>query len=811
MAPCRRQRSLLKKLALRGHGPAAESLLLRWEAEGVASSTITLVLQAWCDIVRWATHPLDPQTAYWILGKVVPSPVPLSKAAIRVALRLAWTFPYVDVAEALVAHLHRASEAGLAQRLLDTVGPDRKARARKRAAAVRFETLRPTLLQMLGYLTPRYRNVTLATLDESNSLIPHASTDGARVLMPPVVAMGLARETNEWLAAYLLGHEAAHLETGSFTEDLRNEEGHALLAHLAPRRATYLRESARYRLRGAKTVEERVAEERPRHATSARKPSAILTVLLYFPLEQRNALRRVINVFDDARVDAWLERQYPGLRPARAVYEECVAVHFGDPSLMCEERNLLRAVQDAANGRPVRWFVGGRFASVWQKIERIIRTRRTTTLATAAGAIHTAVLVFEVLSSAVEPFHWGVGLGQTAEFLDEERESNDPVEEVAAILDRLSDSTLIWDANLALTGLRVAETNEQDPPDAHGPWYRTDEYDSLRKRLERDVTRIRERTWQPLPGSKETAQLSLAGSPLLDLAYNRDDFNDAEAYYVAFGSRSDVARLHAYVAGSSAGVVADDRVFSFEEGTAAWGMVSFLIDLSVSMKLVRSRGTTTPIERAIQLTLGWGAALARAGFDVGVFGVHDIGRRSITLEKVIDWGEPFSPSRVASVHTMHFGGARLGAAIRRISQRIPTSAPRSPHLVVVLTDTGSRYINRGLDPLLARYLKTERCHACTDAACPYEPTTPKLTLGFEEQSFSVWYPPSYDWTDVARAFQADPRMIPLAILLDDGYPPEQVRETVQPARVGRLVDADDARLLEAELRSLVALSRRLSA
>ncbi len=383
----------------------------------------------------------------------------------------------------------------------------------------------------------------------------------------------------------------------------------------------------------------------------------------------------------------------------------------------------------------------------------------------------------------------------------------DPVEEMEGVVARVASRTKgILHPTVAVEGLRLVEMPEKEPAESHGPWFKADEYDAIRGTMERGVTRVRERSWRPVRESNETAQLALVPAPRSELLeHHRSE--DAEVLYRSLGMKPNLDRLHGYVTSMQAGRVADDRVFEHSVGVPRVGVFSFVVDLSASMKGSRVSGRDSPIYRAVQLILRWASGLEASGFRVGVFGVDDFGRRSVTLRRVVDWTEPLDVSRIASLHTTHYGGARMGVAIRLLSNRASRRMGALPHVVCVLSDTGSRYVTRGIDWLLAAHLDREHCWKCTSPTCHVEPNTPDMRVR-PHSDMATWYPTAYEYADMSSAFRADRSMIPMLILLDDVFEPARVRDYVPTGLVDAFLTGGDLGRLDGELRNLVNRATR---
>ena len=202
-----------------------------------------------------------------------------------------------------------------------------------------------------------------------------------------------------------------------------------------------------------------------------------------------------------------------------------------------------------------------------------------------------------------------------------------------------------------------------------------------------------------------------------------------------------------FIAAMVAGQQPSGKIYN-ERGRASRRRISIVIDLSVSMETRSPKLPALPIQMAIAAAQEIEKVAARSKINVNVYGLHDGGRQPVSLYSVL-------PSQVSQLHSLGVGGARFGAAIRRLSSLPETRGEE--HLILLFTDGCPTYFLQGNDELIRRVNK-KSCKACQMRAigrrgCSVEKHT---RFGSENDSIEIFEPATYQYADIANAIDSVP-------------------------------------------------------
>ena len=105
------------------------------------------------------------------------------------------------------------------------------------------------------------------------------------------------------------------------------------------------------------------------------------------------------------------------------------------------------------------------------------------------------------------------------------------------------------------------------------------------------------------------------------------------------------------------------------------------------------------------------------------------------------------------------------------------------HLVVLLSDGGSRYVAPGV----AKFVRDQACRECSMRKnCVMEPTDQRLGIRAPVEYHNVFYPTFYETGDVTHALKTHPKLQPLFGAFGDGGSDDVFREAYGPRGFVRL-------------------------
>ncbi len=464
-----------------------------------------------------------------------------------------------------------------------------------------------------------------------------------------------------------------------------------------------------------------------------------------------------------------------------------------EPLLESLEDNFARAVLTLLTGRQHRGYVGSRYQEAWNAVRSALQAHDQRGDTSVEAAVLLTVDLYELLAGTFRSSGW--------ELLEVYLVGNAslPADEVITGLGALSAE--VYDPARAIPWpfVNIPEVNPAMP----GPWHSFDEYDIWRNRVEPRAARVRERRWQPeLPEEPFDIQLRGASPPPPVRAASGGLRRSRR--WEDEGVEADMMRVHDLVASHRAGYAADDRVFFQPRGQASRLLMSIVVDQSASMRANRTpRQSELAFHRALRLAHRWANAWQRQ-IPIGLFGGWDTGRRSVTLHVLKDWGERYLPSRLLSLHTMGMGGFRMGAMVRYLSWRGERVAPGARHLVVMLTDSASHYLARGLDRVLAKNHPPKGCMQCNHAeTCSIEPCVPRVNGSGQLEDRGLYYPTFYELADLRQALIASPQVTPALVLLDDFYDEPAVRRQLPRGDCVVIRRAEEAENVDRILQSIL--------
>lgn len=749
----KRRNQLLRAFDDDRHVTPARILMKRSEDRGL--DRLELFLSEWVYLANKSARKERPQFYYAFFDRLLVTRFTPARSQVRFLARILRTRPTTTVWREIIEICRVATdEKDLVRRTHAFHHTLKMARNAREEASCHFDDIESELRGLLPWFVDGADRCSLEQEHRKDEVV-HASTDGQRIALPDRIALAEDLATNTYAYVRLLVHEAEHISSGSFEFSFATPRGRELWKRLEPRRGKFRdlwRDRKRPSLLGADVQ---------------KMPLSHLTA--FFEHFEPSALARMLyNLVEDMRVERNLARKYPGLAPVVKAIDCHVASQRRAPPLESVEANFIHALIDHARAVPPNRHILRELQPAFANACGLLDTFKEGPTEEVADSLHTTLDLVEVFEndlpdSSSESIEQALVAGDLIDF---ERQAH-------RILDR---------GRRQDEEERFRDTFPWRPdhtPDLPGTWREYPEYEAVRGSVRKRASRVREVPWDPIreaPGRLPTIELPALTSATSEEVHALRGHRKSSP----MGTKIDPFLAHAQLVSLRTGRPIRGVVFERVSRPKPRAMVSFVIDLSVSMEAERRSGgaLVAPLSRATQLTNSLASRLMAGGHDVGIFGAHDGGRRSVSLHVVQDWGQDAGAERVASLHALGAGGFRHGAAYRHLAWRGEEQRPGHPHLIVLVTDNASHYAIPGFDRVTTELHRT-RCPRCVHRhRCPIEPRDQKIFLDAGDEEVALWHPISHETADLAHAVSSNPEVTPYLISLEDRYTDQDLDEAV---------------------------------
>ena len=777
----------LRRIADQQHRRAAT---VWWTRQGrfLPPATAGRYLAEWLHCTRRHGERALPQLCFrfFLLLGEHHAATPLDRSVLRFALRRLTERPTAATWSECRGALRPGFTAGQSLSALRRGHARRRAdRARCEREAVAFEEVSRSLEWFSRYLAPDLLTPALrtATVNATDSGADHAGslaawTDGRSIALPARVALAPDRGLNLWVYLTLLGHELEHLRSGSFRLRFTTAVGRLLWRRLEPHRHRF--ERARETWQQGRTALEnlrRAGLPVPANFT-ARLPN-LRAFLLHLPNPE--AAHGLFNLVEDARVNYILAARAPGLGSGLELISRLEGAAPPDPRFHSLEQSFVQALGAAILGQPVRCHVGTPFARTWRMALALIEAFRCSLPASVEAS---ALLVLDLVELLRRE------LPSALSSATEDRLAAIPASSIEEVVyARLLLSSEQDDAE----GTWPADIIDADEVDPSGPgWLRYSEFD-LRHGLQQDVVRLRVHGPPPSGAHRSLPRTSTAPRlPLRHLIRSGRNGRAEEGH--------DLLPEHAHdlVVAHRLGLAPDRRVFRAAGSTGPGLAVTAVVDLSASMSRCAKGDHQSPLDRAAELCHALGTDTTARSIPFAILGAVDGSRRLAHLFTVKPWESRYNPATLATLRSVAGGGFRHGAVVRHLGRTLPRRMPHHRHVVVLLTDTSSHYLARGMERAFAE-VHRGHCPTCGERRrCPLEPHRFSTHIN---GGHGIYLPLAYELADLADARATAPALSAHLVLFGRDGDDTQLDRILGPAGWTR---ANGANWLRATLRRLAS-------
>ncbi len=582
-------------------------------------------------------------------------------------------------------------------------------------AIVSLNRMMASLEWALPNLVPLRRRAAIRAVAPTGKTIRgvEAYTDGRDIYLPSTVNTFPDRQHNELVYLRLLVHEALHLAEGTFATQA------CVDAH--PRVVE------RLRARGLSNEDVGVL------------PARSLKSISKLFGDHQELFFSLLNCVEDTRIERSLSYRLPRFLPVVEYVDQALRALSTPTAFEPAAVQVLRAIQSALDGRPVtmlpRAYVS-RFAPLRQQIREF-------------GALDAPTLMHSILL-ATELCLWFV--------------CNVPDEPRKTVLEALQTRRPLLTkqyepyVDLAPPGFRghkefAPRMNLDHVSQLDSGGRVVPEYDFWQSIVRPEGASVLREPWDPL-------RVGVVGRAVRCEFAGSEKRSAPRAVFRSTGMRLDPKRFVRFSTARRAGGAVDSRIFHGRDVFRVDQQTTVVLDLSVSMMHFRPEGVR-PLERAVGVvedlaeTMGDGAPLT-------VLGCIDGGPEKVRLMEIKGPHETLQRSTLETLHGFSMGGFRMGAILRYLALEA-TERQR----VVLVTDTGSHYVTRGI----RRVWDFDQA-LCAD--CPRANSLCDIERSFPDEVWihhkaSVFEPLEYEIADIRHAMETTADKLDVHVVLLTDY------------------------------------------
>lgn len=745
--------------------PAQREAIVHW-IKRFSNTTEPSVLERlaldWLFLTRRHSKAEDHAQLYYALfsrlARLPADRLP-STETVRYLLRSLRRFPFTHCWERLKCELSEAAQTITSSKWQLVHEQCRRIESDRLNAKITFAVMHPLLEELSTIFAAGEQPLPLEQTKASlNSLT--AFTDGKKIYLGDAVAISPHKSLNRLAYARLLLHEYLHPQLGHFDYSFRTPSGKEIWDQLKSRRAVF--NDNRRAWSGMEMLKQLLAEGE--YIPEGRRPFLphLQAFLMHFNDDCQSGIHGLLNILLDVMVEKQLALDWPELGEIAEVIQQYETALRPDPRFMSPAQNFRTAIFDRAFGKESLSHVSSLYQSAFIEIAAMLDSYGEGPVKTIYASVETTIQIVEIMERHLPTTLFTQGLSDFGQYVSVSIEE-------AAFRRELSAEKF----DPIQPGQKATYPfGDEQRPEGVGDWY--DEFNAWENTTEEKAVFVVEKPWKAF---RSPYALSAVWNPRRFDMQPHSDALFQQSTYSSEGVNLDLDRYHDFYVGVQTGVSADDRVFldDIEQRASAseWA-ITFVVDLTVSMEAVRSKySPVPPIALALETIESLSFSLEQAGIPTAVWGVHDMGRRSVTLWQAKTFEQPFDPEVIRSMHAIGVGGARFGAVIRHASSIAKKQLSDRQHMLVILTDAASHYQTIGIDDFLSKQIVSRTCSKCQIRPnCWVEPIDPRIDLRRKKASvpnLNLYYPTFYETADIQNAIKSSPNLTTIFVVSGTHY------------------------------------------